>query len=115
MRIGADNNFTGPNMPLLRQQCMAYPGPSELVIIFYFVPFSPAVQPFVKLRAFNVFGRLKMIRRHNDFFRVENLIDTLLFQHRNRRRCRHVVAHHNIYLRVHKITRHDFLFTSRPC
>ena len=56
MRVRPDDDFTGADMSLLGQQCMADAGSTELVIVFNFVPFCPVVEAFVKLGAFDVLG-----------------------------------------------------------
>jgi hypothetical protein len=66
---------------LVRQQGVADTRSADWIIILNPFLSGPGIQPFVQFGAFDVLGRLKMVRRYDDFFRVEDLVDVMLLEH----------------------------------
>ena len=114
MRIAADNNFARPNMPLLRKQRMTNTGLADRVIMLDPFFLRPRIEPLMKLCAFNILRRLKVIGSNHDLFRIENLIDTIFLKHRDRRRRSNIMAHHNIDVSINKIARLNRVLAGRP-
>ena len=88
-------------MPLFRQQSVADARLAQRVIVGQLIRTGPLVQPLVQFGTLNILGRLKVVRRHIQLFRVKNFVDALFLQHRNRRRRRHIVTHDAIDFRIH--------------
>ena len=114
MRVAPHENLARPDVALLGQQRVTHTRTAQLVVVFDLVTSGPLIQSLVQLGALDVLGRLKMVRRHHDLLRIENLVDALLDQHRNRRRRRHIVTHHHVDRRIYQLPRHDLLNARRP-